>query len=97
MRVGVNLDKKKRVKFEKKEPLLIVGRFIKKNAFLPAYARVGGHLCLKSQGIFFSQLTNYCVYSYRARGVSKAFRMSRHVFKSFVNKGFIVGYKKGSW
>lgn len=97
MKIGVIKDKCKRDKFFRGEEYSLVGRIVKANVFLPLSSRVGGHLFLRGCGVYVSKINNFCVYSFRSRGVLRSFKMSRHIFKLFVNKGLISGYKKGSW
>ena len=46
---------------------------------------------------FKTKINNFCVFTGRKAGVYKKFHVSRHVFKKFVNHGFIAGVKKNGF
>ena len=97
MRIGVIKDKNLRNRVFSKGEIYLLNNCIKKNVFLPIAWRSYALSKLKYASFFFSQVHNYCIYSYRSRGVLREFKMSRHVFKMHASNGLIPGFKKASW
>ena len=48
----------------------------------------------KNSNLYSTKIKNVCLYSGRSRGVLSKYKVSRHFFKKFVNKGFYNSLRK---
>ena len=97
MKYLVAKDKKNRIsykKFEKKRRLL---KTICCNQFMNLNFRLKAKLSLLNLVGFRSIIKNYCLITYRSRGILRKYNISRMVFKQYASLGYLKGIKKASW
>ena len=97
MRSSKNLDLKRRAKFRQAESSYNVFLFTKKDLFLPKAWRAAAQESLGSRDSYATEIKNFCIRTYRCRGIVKTFKVSRHLFKKLASEGKIYGVRKASW
>mmetsp|Transcript_3901 Transcript_3901/g.8576 ORF Transcript_3901/g.8576 Transcript_3901/m.8576 type:complete len:110 (-) Transcript_3901:30-359(-) len=91
-----SLDVLRRHLYAKSEVQRRVLKAITFNQELPLSVRVAASQRLAKFPLnsSFSRINSYCIFSGRSRAVIKEFRMSRLVFRDFVQRGLLPGVKK---
>ena len=97
MRYSKNKDFARRNYFFKIEDKNTVQKLLKRNVFLPKVWRVNASYNLRKYSSHCSQIHNFCIYSYRSRGILRDFKISRHFFKELASSGKLYGVCKSSW
>lgn len=97
MRYSAIKDRVVRSEIAKKEFRHNLLRAVKVNKFLPVSWRVASSYKLGNFEVYKSKLQNFCIYTFRSKGLIREFGMSRHMFKKNVNQGLVPGFKKSSW
>lgn len=95
----IKKDKYRRRLFYKYERIKIFYKFLRlqfKNDSEKAiyYSRL---LSYFSKDCSISRIHNFCILSFRARGVYKDFKLSRMFIKKLANLGLLNGIKRSSW
>lgn len=47
--------------------------------------------------LYFTKINHYCLLTYRRRGISSYFRLTRMMFKYYAISKYLSGIKKASW
>jgi len=95
----IERDKKRRdlvLKYEQKRSTL---KYILSNRSLPAAIRwqAGVDLTGLPKNSSKTRLNNRCILTGRGKAVSRAFRLSRIMVRTFAHLGGISGFQKSSW
>ncbi|KAK4162037.1 hypothetical protein QBC43DRAFT_322750 [Cladorrhinum sp. PSN259] len=92
-------DHSKRKAFEAAEAERQALRYVIRNTTLPARTRAIAQLQLTQMHAYTrpTQIRNRCVLGGKARGVLRAFKMSRYNFRMEALAGNLPGVKKASW
>jgi len=71
---------------------------IASNEFLPCRIRERAqHYLSASRYISKTKFNNHCKETHRSRNVVTTFRLSRHVFRTKAETGFLLGIRRSSW
>ncbi len=93
----IERDKLNRSVYKKQELVRNLLLSITKDQHLPISTRLKASMQLQELNGFRNSIHNRCIITGRGRGVLRAYRLSRVIYRKFAVNGYLPGINKAAW